>query len=111
MDGIIGTRFLYRFISTIDYPNGELVLRQAKSTDLQRFRSQLDASAIAVPFWLAGDHFIVASGAVNGSPLVLFVDTGLAGMGFTANPSVLWSFPFPGVLMLLRNSAVPRKIF
>jgi len=89
VDGIIGTRFLYQFISTIDYPNGELVLRQAKSSDLSNFRSQLDSSSIAVPFWLAGDHFIVAPGAVNGNPLILFVDTGLAGMGFTAPVSTL----------------------
>jgi predicted aspartyl protease len=89
VDGIVGTRFLYQFISTIDYPKGELALRQVKNGDSHRPQSEPDAAALAVPFWLAGDHYLLAPGTVNGNPTLLFVDTGLAGMGFTAPASTL----------------------
>ncbi|MFQ6113340.1 MAG: tetratricopeptide repeat protein [bacterium] len=45
---------------------------------------------IVIPFWMAGDHYMVAYGTVNKSlPLFLFVDIGLAGRGFTCSESTL----------------------
>jgi hypothetical protein len=47
-------------------------------------------NSIIVPFWMAGDHYMVAWGTVNKSqPLLFFVDTGLAGGGFTCPESTL----------------------
>ncbi len=82
LDGILGTVPLSRFTSTIDYPRGALVLERASEGP--------PPGGFSVPFWLAGDHFVVAWGAVNGGQETLFfVDTGLAGNGFTCPSSTL----------------------
>lgn len=91
VDGIVGTVLLKHFLATLDYPNGQLILRR-KSREAVR---PLDAAvkggkATAVPFWMAGDHFMVAWGKVNQAPpVLLFADTGLAGGGVTLAESVL----------------------
>ena len=74
VDGVIGTVFLSRFLSTIDYPNRRLVLRP---------RTAAPPAGTPVPMWLIGDHFIFARGTVNRLLNQLFlVDSGLAGGGF-----------------------------
>jgi len=85
VDGVIGTRFLYLFAATVDYPNGELELSQPHGADLPKGES----AEIDVPVWLAGDHYLVAEGAVNGRAMLFFVDTGLAGLSFAAPASTL----------------------
>jgi hypothetical protein len=91
VDGIIGTILLYHFISTIDYPKGELVLRRRTKANQQQLEVQAkDEAQPSIPFWMAGDHLIVAWGALNNSaPLLFYVDTGAAGVGFTAPRSTL----------------------
>jgi hypothetical protein len=91
VDGIIGTVLLYHFIPTLDYPQGELVLRRKTKENLKRVEEEAQAKkAIKIPFWMAGDHYMLAWGKVNKSqPLLLFVDTGLAGGGFTCPESTL----------------------
>jgi hypothetical protein len=91
IDGIIGTILLRHFISTIDYPGGRLVLRQKTKENEARLDRDAHASGtIMVPFWMAGDHFMVAWGTVDQSkPVLLFVDTGLAGGGVTCAESLL----------------------
>src|SRR5262249_9908846 len=91
IDGILGTVLLYHFLATIDYQADELVLRPRKKSSLLSFERVAAAEKqIVVPFWMAGDHFILAWGRVNQvAPLLLFVDTGLAGLGFTAPRSTL----------------------
>jgi hypothetical protein len=86
LDGCIGTIFLSHFLSTIDFRNGELVLRRkSERQNLNPGSKQTD-----VPFWMAGDHFIVGWGKVNTlPPALLFVDTGVAGAGAKLAPSVL----------------------
>lgn len=85
VDGIVGTVFLYHFPSTLDYPGGKLVLRprtEASRRELER--SAAAESAAVIPFWMSGDHYMVARGRINHSgPLLWFIDTGLAGAGFT----------------------------
>jgi hypothetical protein len=82
IDGVIGTVFLSHFLSTLDFRNGELILR--RKTD------QATSKGVQVPFWLAGDHFIVGWGNVNKLPPALFfVDTGVAGAGAKLAPSVI----------------------
>jgi hypothetical protein len=91
VDGIIGTVLLYHFLSTIDYPGGRLVLRRPSAEAGQHFAGEAaSAQAVVVPFWMAGDHFMVGWGTVNESaPLLFFVDTGLAGGGFTCPESTV----------------------
>jgi predicted aspartyl protease len=81
--GVVGTRFLMHFLSTIDYPNACLILRPKTA--------QADGrNAKIIPFWMGQTHYMVASGTVNGSaPMLFFVDTGLAGTGFTAPEATL----------------------
>jgi len=85
VDGIIGTVLFYHFLATLDYPRGELVLRQ----NTEENRKELDKRATVIPFWMAGDHFMVAWGKIEKLQVLFFVDTGLAGGGVTCAESVL----------------------
>jgi predicted aspartyl protease len=83
VDGVLGTVLLYHFLFTLDYPNGTLILRP-------RSPAKPPANAIEIPFWMSGDHFIVAKGTANQSkPALFFVDTGAAGLGFIGTESFL----------------------
>jgi RNA polymerase sigma factor (sigma-70 family) len=90
VDGVIGTVLLYHFLSTLDYPKGELILRR-KQTASHRQSGGAAAGQIAdVPFWLAGDHTVVAWGRINKrEPVLFFIDTGLAGGSVALAGSVL----------------------
>src|SRR5882724_9032555 len=81
IDGIIGTTLFYHFLATMDYPRGELVLRRKNAANLEHLTASLGKS-VAVPFWMASDHFMVGWGRVETlPPELLFVDTGLADAG------------------------------
>jgi predicted aspartyl protease len=89
IDGILGTTLFYHFLATLDFPNGELVLRRKDATSLARFTASA-GNSVAVPFWMAGDHFMVGRGRVEAlPPSLLFVDTGLAGAGVKLAESVI----------------------
>ena len=89
IDGIIGTTLFYHFIATLDLPRGELVLRKKNPTNLKQFVAGAEKS-VAVPFWIASDHFMVGWGRVDTlPPTLLFVDTGLAGAGVKVAESVI----------------------
>jgi hypothetical protein len=86
--GVIGTVLLYHFRATLDYPRSQLVLER-RGLPVQRAVAT-PAGRIEVPFWMAGDHFIVASGTVDSSGAqTWFVDSGLAGAALTAPASTL----------------------
>lgn len=91
VDGIIGTVLLYHFVSTLDYANGELVLRRRTEENLRQVeREAKTENHVVIPFWLAGDHLMVAWGRINKSkPVLFYIDTGLAGLGFTGPKSVI----------------------
>lgn len=81
VSGILGTIFLYHFLPTLDYLNHELVLAPSSTSG---------SGKIAIPFWMASDHFIVAEGALDqGHKKLFLVDTGLAGAAFTGPKSTL----------------------
>ena len=83
--GIIGTVLLYRFLATIDYPGGALVLRRKGSS-----APKAAPGAVELPLLLADDHYMLAEASLNdGPPLLCFVDTGLAGGAFTCPASTL----------------------
>ena len=84
IQGIIGTRLLMHFLTTIDYPNGCLTL-QPKTAETLPLK--------AVPFYLVQSHYILVHGTVNASdPMLLFVDTGLGGQGFSVDADTARKF-------------------
>lgn len=91
VDGILGTCVLYQFLTTLDYVNERIMLEQpdaARTASLQG--ACIHDGYTAIPFWMAGDHFMVAKGNANGGKETLyFIDTGLAGMAFTCPKSTL----------------------
>lgn len=90
IDGILGAAFFYHFLTTIDYPNGKLVLRRKTEDNLSRLKTDLSTDSTIVPFWMAGDHFIVAWCRINNlDPVLLLVDTGSAGGAVKLTESVL----------------------
>ncbi len=83
--GVVGTCFLYHFIFTLDYPGGKLVLKKRAAGSGKK-----KVPGINMPFWMAGDHIMVAWGTVNnGRAKLFFIDTGLAGGGFTGTESTI----------------------
>ena len=89
IDGIIGTTLFYHFLATLDLPHGQLVLRRKNAARLEQFVAA-SGKSVAVPFWIAGDHFMVGWGRVQSlPPTLLFVDTGLQGAGVKLAQSVI----------------------
>ena len=87
--GVVGTVFLYHFRATLDYPRGQLVLTR-------RGRRAPAAGQIEVPFWMAGDHYMVAAGTLDSTGTkTWFVDSGMAGPAFTAPVSTLLTAGIP----------------
>ena len=87
LNGIVGTVFLYHFLSTIDYPGQKLILRRFDKNPVENKIE--DKIVTQTPFWMAGDHYILSWGTANKSePLFLFMDTGLAGGAFSFLRSV-----------------------
>jgi hypothetical protein len=89
IDGIIGTTLFYHFLTTMDYPHGELVLRRKNAESLEQFKKS-PGKRVVVPIWMASDHFMVGWGRVETlPPSLLFVDTGLTGAGTKLAESVI----------------------
>jgi len=89
IDGIIGTTLFYHFLATMDYPRGELVLRRKTAENLEQF-AKSPGKRVAVPIWMASDHFMVGWGRVEKlPPTLLFVDSGLMGAGVKLAESVI----------------------
>jgi predicted aspartyl protease len=89
IDGIIGTTLFYHFLTTMDYPHGEVVLRRKDAKSLEEFKKS-PGKRVVVPIWMASDHFMVGWGRVETlPPSLLFVDTGLMGAGVKLAESVI----------------------
>jgi Aspartyl protease/Tetratricopeptide repeat len=89
IDGIIGTTLFYHFLTTMDYPHGELVLRRKDAKSLEQFKKS-PGKRVVVPIWMASDHFMVGWGRVETlPPTLLFVDTGLMGAGVKLAESII----------------------
>jgi len=89
IDGIIGTTLFYHFLTTMDYPHGELMLRRQDARSLEEFKKS-PGKRVVVPMWMASDHFMVGWGRVEMlPPSLLFVDTGLMGAGVKLAESVI----------------------
>jgi Aspartyl protease/Tetratricopeptide repeat len=89
INGIIGTTLFYHFLTTMDYPQGELVLRRKTAKNLEEF-TKSPGKRVTVPIWMASDHFMVGWGRVEKvPPTLLFVDTGLVGAGVKLAESII----------------------
>jgi hypothetical protein len=85
IDGVIGTTLFYHFLATLDFPRRELVLRRKNAESLKTFVAESSEDSVAVPFWIASNHFMVGWSRVETMPpALLFVDTGLAGAGVSS---------------------------
>jgi hypothetical protein len=85
--GIVGTRVLKQFLSTLDYGSGRLILRRPDEESRQDLvQAASGKTIIEIPFVLAGTHFMMARGRLDDKDgLTLFVDSGLASeAAFTA---------------------------
>ncbi|HWE06024.1 MAG TPA: aspartyl protease family protein [Rhizomicrobium sp.] len=82
--GIIGTEYLSQFRATLDYVRDRLILEPREAP----MRS--GARTAEIPFWMVGDHFLLAQGRLDRGPKqLLLVDTGFGRLAFTAPESTL----------------------
>jgi predicted aspartyl protease len=87
INGIIGTTLFYHFLTTLDLPHDQLVLRKRIAAS---HKQPAPDKSVAVPFWLTSDHFMVGRGQVETQPpSLLFVDTGLIGAGVKLAESMI----------------------
>jgi len=86
--GGIGTAAMRQFLSTIDYKNGRMILRERTVENVGKLREELKSRiAAVVPFVLDATHLMMTRGALNGKDgLTFFVDSGLAGKACFAAP-------------------------
>lgn len=90
IDGVVGTTLLERFLVTIDYPRNRLVLRPRSAAVSSAFLARAtDARAAIVPFYLVGDHFVIAPARVNGAGNLFLFDSGLAGGGVMPSSALI----------------------
>jgi predicted aspartyl protease len=90
VDGVLGTVLFYHFLATLDYPSDELALRRKTRDNVTRVERAAPDKTVTIPMWMAGDHFMVAWGRIGGGPpVLLFVDTGAAGVGLVLAESAI----------------------
>jgi hypothetical protein len=94
---IFGTNLLEPFLATVDYPGQRLILsRRGQEAQRLEHRELVALGTIKVPFYLWGDHYMLAHGRLGDHEnLVFFVDSGLVALtqqkgklvqaGFTAS--------------------------
>ena len=91
VDGILGTSILSQFLTTLDYSNNKIVFEIINHDTNSSFEKTIHSENYTrVPFWMAADHFVLIKGKVNNSDeMLLFLDTGLAGLSFTCPGSTV----------------------
>jgi len=90
IDGVVGTTFFERFLTTMDYPHNRLLLRTRSAAASAAFEaSASDAHDAIVPCYLVGDHFIIAPAAVNDATGLFLFDSGLAGGGVVPSNALI----------------------
>ncbi len=94
--GILGTCIFYHFLTTLDYRNDKIVFEYLNSNSgPERENGQEKEGIQQIPFWMAGDHLMLAKGKVNnGNEMLFLVDTGLAASSFTCPKATLNKYGF-----------------
>ena len=102
--GIIGTAALHQFLSTVDYKNERLILREKTDANARKWRDEIKGRiADEVPFVLAMSHLMMVRGGLNGKDgLTFFVDSGLAGDDENVRPC------FAAPLQTLKYAGIPE---
>ena len=79
-DGVFTTQLLKQFLSTMDYDNARITLRERTPEALAQVMEMLgDAPPVEAPFYMASTHLMFAKGSLNGHEGVnYFMDSGLA---------------------------------
>jgi hypothetical protein len=76
--GTVTTRVLMQFLSTIEFPNGRLALRDKQGSQAALSKIRREARA-HIPFHLAATHLMMAKGSLNGKEdLTYLIDSGYA---------------------------------
>ena len=79
-DGVVTTQLLKQFLTTVDYVNKRVTLRERS----ERGRSQLletfgGQAPVELPFFMSGTHLMFAKGSLNGhGGMNILLDSGLA---------------------------------
>ncbi len=97
--GILGTRVLKQFLSTLDYKNSQLILRKKTVYDEQTLKDMLNAESLTeVPFVLSSTHYIMAKGSLNNKKnLTWFVDSGLGSEEKACMESTIQTLLYAGI--------------
>ena len=79
-DGVLTTQILKQFLSTMDYDNRRITLRERTPEALADVMATFgDTPAVVAPFFMTGTHLMVAKGSLNGHEGInYFMDSGLA---------------------------------
>ena len=79
-DGVLTTQMLKQFLSTMDYDNRRITLRERTPEALaQVMETFADTPPVEVPFFMTATHLMFAKGSLNGHEGInYFMDSGLA---------------------------------
>lgn len=77
-DGVLTTQLLKQFLSTMDYDNRRVTLRERTPEALAEVMTDFDAPPLEAPFFMAATHLMYAKGDLNGHEINYFMDSGLA---------------------------------
>ena len=78
-DGVLTTQMLKQFLSTMDYDNRRITLRERTPEALAEVMTTLgDTPPLEAPFYMTATHLMFAKGGLNGHEINYFMDSGLA---------------------------------
>jgi hypothetical protein len=79
-DGVVTTQMLKQFLSTIDYANKRITLRERSERGKRQLRDWYGSQAtVELPFFMTGSHLMFAKGSLNGHQgMNMLLDSGLA---------------------------------
>ena len=79
-DGVLTTQMLKQFLSTMDYDNSRITLRERTPEALAQVMATFeDTPPVEVPFFMTATHLMFAKGSLNGhAGINYFMDSGLA---------------------------------
>ena len=77
-DGVLTTQLLKQFLSTMDYDNRRITLRERTPEALAQVMTNFANPPLEAPFFMTTTHLMFAKGDLNGHEINYFLDSGLA---------------------------------